>query len=163
MIRRGIAVAAILISVFGCARSGARTPLPVDAQTTPTPRPRPLPPVARSSADIDDPMFHKGQEVFVTDDGFVPKQLVSIVGEKINFINETDEAVEVRFTAIDFETGTIAPGGRATYTPSGAYSIAYHLAHDEDVRGAIQVEPYFQPGEDPAAEHRLDADPRAGR
>ena len=157
MIRRFAAAATLVVLLTGCGSSGAQ-PRRAPAEVEATPRPRPLPPVARSSAHIDDPVFHVGQEIFITDDGFVPQQLVAIVGEKVSFINETDDRVSVRFTAIDFETGDIEPGGKATYTPDGAFSIAYHLVGDEDVTGAIQVEPYFMPGEDPAAEDRLDAD-----
>lgn len=152
-----LALAALALCV-GCGQRSDNRTATLPAEGSPTPRARPLPAVATSSSDIKDPAFHVGQEVFITDDGFVPEQLVAIVGEKISFINETDADAEVRFTALDFETGPIVPGDRATYTPDGAYSIAFHLAGDEDVTGAIQVEPYFQPGEDPAAEHRLDAD-----
>jgi hypothetical protein len=156
VIRRVAGVAIVLLLAVGCARG--ETQVRPAADGSPTPRARPLPAVARSSSDVSDPSFHVGQEVFITDDGFVPEQLVAIVGEKISFINETDRNAAVEFTALDFESGPIAPGRKATYTPDGAYSIAYHLAGDPKVTGAILVEPYFQPGEDPAAEDRLDAD-----
>jgi hypothetical protein len=157
MIRAIARVAIVLLLAVGCTRGGGAT-VPLAADGSPTPMPRPLPPVARSSADVKDPVFHVGQEVFITDQGFVPLQLVAIVGEKISFINETDASAAVEFTALDFESGPIAPGRRATFTPDGAYSIGFHLSDDPKVTGAIQVQPYFQPGEDPAAEDRLDAD-----
>jgi hypothetical protein len=156
MIRIARAFVVLLLAV-GCTRGGGAT-VPLAGDGSPSPLPRPLPAVARSSADVKDPAFHKGQEVFITDDGFVPEQLVAIVGEKISFINETERTAAVEFTALDFESGPIAPGRKATFTPDGAYSIGYHLADDPEITGAIQVEPYFQPGEDPAAEDRLDAD-----
>ena len=128
-----------------------------------TPRPRPLSAVARSSEDVD-PVFHVGQQVFITDDGFKPKQLIAIVAEEISWINETDETKSVRLATGGFESGPIEPGESATYTPDAAISFVYELVGEPDVQGAIQVEPYFDPGEDPAAEERFDADsPRPRR
>lgn len=123
----------------------------------PTPRPRPLPPVARSSAEVD-PSFDTGQQIFITDDGFKPRQLIAIVSEEISWINETGGEVSVRFVNGQFESGPIRPGRAATYTPPTAISIVYELQGHPEVQGAIQVEPYFDPGEDPAAEDRQDAD-----
>jgi hypothetical protein len=37
-------------------------------------------------------------------------------------------------------------------------SIAYVLVGEVAVRGSIQVEPYFDPGEDPGAPNRTNAD-----
>jgi hypothetical protein len=133
-----------------------------DPQPTPegpvTPRPRPLPSPASSSGDVD-PVFHVGQQIFITEKGFKPETLVAIVDEEISWINETSQPVEVRFDPGEFESGPIEPAERATYTPSNAQAITYERADDPKTRGSIQVEPYFQPGEDPAAEDRLDADP----
>ncbi len=157
MKRKLAALLVAFILALGCGRSDGAGTAGI-SEGSPTPRPRPLPPVAKSSADVNDPVFSVGQEVFITDDGFVPQQLVAIVGEKISFVNETNDTAEVRFSAIDFATGPIEPGERATYTPEGAYSIGYHVAGDKNVTGAIQVQAYFMPGEDPAAEDRLDAD-----
>ncbi len=124
---------------------------------SPSPRPRPLPQVAVSSDQVD-PHYQVGQQVFITDDGFRPRELVSIVEEEITWINETDTPKTIRFTAGGETIGPIKPGGKGRYTPDGAISIAYGLADDPDVKGTVQVQWYFGPGEDPGAPDRLDAD-----
>lgn len=145
-------ILAISLLVSACGGDGIRR-----AAGSPTPRPRPLPPTARSSADVD-PVFHVGQEIFITDDGFKPRTLVAIVEEKVRWINETDEITSVRFWPAGWESGPIEPGESAEYTPPDPIAITYELVGDPDTRGAIQVEVYFDPGEDPAAEDRRDAD-----
>ena len=150
---------AVLLVLAGCSRGS-----PAAKRTLPdvTPRPRELPLPASSSKDVKDPVFSVGQEVFITKQGMIPQQLVSIVGERISFINETSKARTIVFDVLDFDSGPIRPGGAATYIPDGAYAIAYHVAEKPELRGQVQVEPYFGPGEDPAAPTRLDADAPAG-
>jgi hypothetical protein len=148
-----ILVLSVLLVVPACSDPDDRR----QAAASATPRPRPLPPIARSSSDVD-PVFHVGQQIFITDDGFRPKQLIAIVGEEISWINETKEPKSVRFVNGTFESGPIRSQGSADYTPDGAVSIVYELVDDSEVRASIQVEPYFDPGEDPEAEDRRDAD-----
>lgn len=155
MKRRTLAVLVVAF-LHGC--SADPPPIGAAVDASPTPRARELPEPARSSKDVKDPVFSVGQEVFITEDGMVPEHLVSIVAEKISFINETSRTRTIVFDAIEFDSGPIAPGEAATYTPDGAYAIAYHVAEDPDIKGQVQVEPYFEPGEDPAAEGRFDAD-----
>lgn len=146
-----------LLSAIACSSPAA------EVASSPTPRPRPLYPRSCSSAEVD-PHFFVGQEIFITEDGFKPEQLISISGEKVTWINETDEPHRVRFVNLEFAPGgqmespVIRPGGSTTYTPQGAWSIVYQLGDDEKVKGAIQAEAYFEPGEDPAAPNRFDAD-----
>ncbi len=145
------------VGVWDAAKFTVVPPLPDDPTPKPTPRPRPLPQVATSSNQVD-PYFHSGQQVFITDDGFRPRDLVSIVQEEVTWINETDSPQTIRFLAGGRKVGPIEPGGRASYTPDATISIAYTLADDADVKGTVQVQWYFQPGEDPGAPDRLDAD-----
>lgn len=164
MIRPLLAPAALALILGNACSPSATTPVADRADGgDATPRPRPLLPRTESSADVD-PDSQSGQQVFVTDEGFRPALLFSVIGEEISFVNETDGTVTVEFAVLDFTSGPIDPGSEATYTPRGAYSIVYHLAEDPRTTARIQVEPYFNPGEDPAAENRLDADtPGEGR
>ncbi len=124
---------------------------------TPTPLPRPLPQVAVSSDQVD-PNYQVGQQAFITDDGFKPRELVSIIDEEITWTNETDAPQTIRFVAGGRTIGPIGPGEKGSYTPDGTYSIAYTLADDPDVKGLVQVQWYYAPGEDPGAPNRFDAD-----
>ena len=135
----------------------AVVPPVIGSATSPTPRPRPLPPVAKSSKDVS-PFFQVGQQVFITDAGFKPRELVSIVDSKITFINETHEAQTIRFVSGGRLIGPIRPGGTASYTPDTTISILYTLSDKPDVEGNIQVQWYFDPGEDPGAPNRIGAD-----
>ncbi len=124
---------------------------------TPTPRPRPLPRVATSSDQVD-PNYHVGQQIFITDEGFKPRELVSVVEEKITWINETDAPKTIRFAAGGHTIGPIDAGESDSHTPEGAITIAYALADDTHVKGTVFIQAYFAPGEDPGAPDRLDAD-----
>ncbi|HYZ93040.1 MAG TPA: peptidylprolyl isomerase [Actinomycetota bacterium] len=123
-----------------------------------TPRPRPLPKPARSSREIKNKQFRVGQEVFITERGFVPVNLVSIVAEDISFINETSETKELHFNSFGWGPTRIPAGKRVKFRPEGAWAISYYEASDPEARGYVQVQPYFEPGEDPGAPGRYDAD-----
>jgi hypothetical protein len=110
------------------------------------------------SSDQVDPNYQVGQQVFITDDGFKPRELVSIVEEEVTWINETDSRKTIRFVAGGQAIGPIEPGGKGTYTPEGAFSIAYTLREDPNIKGLVQAQAYFGPDEDPGAPDRLDAD-----
>ena len=124
---------------------------------SPTPRPRPLPRVAVSSDQVD-PNYQVGQQIFITDEGLKPRELVSIVEEEITWTNETDSPKTIRFVVGGTTIGPIEPGETGSYTPQGALSIAYGVVEDPDTKGLVQVQVYFAPGEDPGAPDRLDAD-----
>jgi hypothetical protein len=64
----------------------------------------------------------------------------------------------VRFVAGGRLIGPIPPGGSVSYTPQTTISIAYTLADNPGVGGNIQVEWYFDPGEDPGAPNKMGAD-----
>lgn len=152
---RGLLCFVVLVAI-ACSRPSA------EVTSSPTAKPRPLYPRSCSSAEVN-PHFFVGQEIFLTSEGFKPKQLISISGEVVTWINETDETQRIRFVNIEFAPGTLEspplePGGKVTYTPPGAISIVYQLGDDEKMRGAIQAEAYYQPGEDPAATARADGD-----
>jgi hypothetical protein len=125
--------------------------------TSPTPRARPLPRPARSAADVD-ANYQVGQQIFITDAGPRPRELVAIVQVPISFTNTTRRPVTLRFVAGGHQIGPIAPGGRATYTPQGTLSIAYSVVERPQMTGTIQVEWYFDPGEDPGAPQKMTAD-----
>ena len=127
------------------------------ATPSPAPRPRPLPPIATSPAQVN-PSFQVGQQVFITDAGVRPLLLYAIVQEKITWINRSNQTATVRFVAGGHEIGPIPAGGSASYTPPTTGSIAYTLLQRPSVRGAVQVQWYFDPGEDPGAPNRLNAD-----
>ena len=153
--KRRAALVVLLVLLCGCSRQEAPLDRPVPQAT---PRARELPPPVSSSSEVKDPVFSVGQEAFITSDGMVPQQLVAIVGERISFVNETSKPRTIEFDVLEWDSGPIAPGAAATFTPDGAYAIAYHVGEKPEIRGQVQVEPYFGPGEDPAAPTRLDAD-----
>ena len=96
--------------------------------------------------------------MFVTDKGFVPSFLTSIVLEDITFINETGRPQTLRFNISDLRILHLKPHGRRTFRPDGTMSIALHSDEAPKKTAYIQVETYFGPGEDPGAPDRVDAD-----
>jgi hypothetical protein len=148
----------VLLVAAACGKGAGITGTGRQAAGSPTPRPRPLPPIAHNSSNIKDSVFHVGQEAFITDRGLIPGMLVTIMQEKISFINETKQSHTIVLDVLHVTLGPIPPGGRVSYTPCCSYSIAYHVAENHGEKAQIQVEPYFDPGEDPAAENRHNAD-----
>src|SRR5688500_10352870 len=110
--RRMWLVVLIFVATVGCDRGGDVTPEQTVAPTLGPTRteegvPGPLKPRASSSDEID-PLNHIGQEVFITDDAFVPQQLFAVFGATIRFVNETDQTVTVQFTNIEKSSLRIA-------------------------------------------------------
>jgi len=113
-----------------------------------TPKPHPLPPVAKSSKDIRNPEFNVGQEVFLTDQGFVPRFLTAVVDVDISFINETSKTQVIRFDEFGWKPARIKPGGKAKYRAEGAWRISFHLESNPKIWARIQAERYDDPRDD---------------
>jgi hypothetical protein len=105
----------------------------------PTPLPAWTPPVAHSSTEVD-PFFQVGQQIFITDGGFRPQQLVSTAGKPITWTNETRRPQIIRIEDGPV-LGPIAPRATVSYRPAAAIAIQYDLGSQPKRKGQIQVEP----------------------
>ena len=132
-------------------------PPTVKPRVSPTPRPRPLPTAVTSPLKMN-PSYQAGQQVFITDSGARPLLLTAIIDAKVTVINASHKPATLRFIARDFQIGPIKPGGSASFVPDGTGSYAYQLVERPSVHGVVQVQWYFDPGEDPGAPNRLGAD-----
>jgi hypothetical protein len=130
-----LAVAAALVAA--CGSGGASTGT--------------LPPAASSpvASKTLDPNFDTGQTVTITGAGFAPHWLVAVVDQQIVWTNATSKPVEVVFDSGTVSSGPIAPGASFSYTPNAQVAIAYHAGDDAKVKGVVQVEPEYMPGETP--------------
>lgn len=92
-----------------------------------------------------DPYFDYGFVVQLTTYGFHPHVLVTPCCSAITWKNTTDTTAEVRFDALQVDSGPIPPGGTFVYTPHNIESIAYHLVSDPSLTGAVQVNQTSEP------------------
>lgn len=148
----GLMVVTLGLAGAGC---GGDDDPPAAAEATPTPGelreeegvPGPLPARAESSGEVN-ATIQVGQEIFLTDEGPAPGQLIAKVEASILFVNETDEDLRVHFTNIEMRDIRIDAGDSAKYTPRDHGSLAYEVrGGDEKQQGRIQVEPYGEVGE----------------
>ena len=142
--RRRLLAGAIALAIVGVACGGSSSP-----GTTPTvtgPSASPL-----ASQRPVDPNFDEGQAIYITDKGFHPAWLVSVVNRPVTWLNQTDRSVAIRFDNLG--TGapkpTIAPGKTFAWTPTATISVDYHDGDNPEMVGKIQVEPEYMPGETP--------------
>jgi hypothetical protein len=103
-----------------------------------------------SSADptgiAANPNFAFGQEVFITEEGVVPQELLARVNEAITFRNETSRTQSVHFDNYrGIDSGPIPPGRTWVYTPTATVSIVYHSTYQPDLQGQVQVHPTVEP------------------
>jgi hypothetical protein len=122
-----------------------RNSLTVVPARTIQPTPSPQFPVATfkppTSSKQVDPYYAPGENIFITDSGFHPQELVAIAGLPITWKNETGTQATVRFVAGGQVIGPIPPGGTGSFTPDASIAIGYVLVGDTSVSGSIQVEP----------------------
>jgi hypothetical protein len=153
MSRRFVLILVLALSSIACGRNGdpgvtsSPTPAPsLGPERTEPGVPGPLAARARSSDDMNQDV-QSGQDIFITDGGFVPKALYAVVGAEVWITNETDEAKEVEFLNFDWNSGPIEPGDHAVFTPEEGLTFAYRLVGDDGVRGSIEATPYYEAGE----------------
>lgn len=146
-------VIALVLAAVGCRDgvqpTGSETAQPAatsGALRTEEGVPGPLPARATSSEQVDRDV-HNGEEVFITDEGFVPALLYAKQGAEIRFVNETDSAKQIEFTNLPWTSKEIEPGEFDSYTPDATVSITFELVGEESVSGRIQVTEYYEPGE----------------
>jgi hypothetical protein len=96
---------------------------------------------ASTVASTSDPNFGFGQTVVITAKGFRPRWLVSLVGKKVTWRNESQMTQSVVFDHELVRSGPIAPGGTYTYDPRTAISITYHSGRNPHLHGSVQVTP----------------------
>jgi len=87
------------------------------------------------------------QEVVITDDAFLPAQLVARVDSDVTIRNDTGTTKEVEFingpadeTTGARSSGPIEPGASFTFHPETQRSITYQLAGQPEFRAAIFVD-----------------------
>ena len=97
-----------------------------------------------------DPYVDSGQRIEITNDAFVPAQLIAVVDRPVVWTNKSTKPVEVVFDSGTVHSGTIAPGGTFSYTSDAAVSVTYHAMGRPDMKAAIQFEPPYMPGETPS-------------
>ena len=107
-------------------------------------------PTPTSSRSLD-PNFDTGQSISISADSFAPAWLVAVVGRPIVWTNDGSAPVQVVFDSGAVSSGPIEPGATFAYTPTAEVSIAYHAKGDPKMKGVIQVEPEYMPGETPPA------------
>jgi plastocyanin len=81
-----------------------------------------------------------GTTVSVGDNTFTPADLEVAVGETVTF--ENSGAIAHTATAsegADFDSGSIAPGEKFTFTPSKAGTVSYVCTFHPGMQGTIQV------------------------
>ncbi len=123
--RRIVALVLLITSAVGC-----------NSSTDPVAElPRESPNVQRPDAHFD-----AGQMIYITEKGFVPELLVTVVNEAIVWTNETNEPVSIIFDNKTVRSGPIEPGDSFSFTPDVTISITYHVVSDKRIKGAIQVE-----------------------
>lgn len=77
----------------------------------------------------------------ISDEGFRPHELVSTLGEAVEFTNLTDRSVQVRSVGSEIESGPIMPGDAWKWVPDATGSTAYFLVGVPSTEGVILVEP----------------------
>jgi len=97
-----------------------------------------------------DPYFDSGQKIEITDDAFVPAQLIAVVDQPVVWTNTSSRPVAVVFDSEAVHSKEIPPGGTFSYTSDAAVSVTYHAAGRPDMKAAIQFEPLYMPGETPS-------------
>ena len=95
---------------------------------------------ATKSSEVD-PNFESGEDIFITDDGFKPRQLIARVNAEIWVHNETSDTQSLDFVNGTYRASDIAPGKIKKFRASSLGSYAYTLAGEKQTRGSIHVEP----------------------
>jgi hypothetical protein len=106
--------------------------------------------VAPRASRTLDPYFDSGQRIEITDDAFVPAQLIAVVDQPVVWTNTSTHPVAVVFDTGTVHSKEIPPGGTFSYTSDAAVSITYHAAGRPKMKAAIQFEPPYMPGETPS-------------
>ena len=135
--RSFLVVALAAASVAACGQAATATP--------PASSSRSAAPSTVREAARPDPYFDYGFVVQLTQFGFHPHVLVSPCCNAITWKNTTSTTAEVRFDALQVDSGPIPPGGTFIYTPHHIESVAYHLVADPSLTGAVQVNQTSEP------------------
>ncbi len=90
-----------------------------------------------------DPHFDSGQAIIITDDGFRPTWLVSVIGKQVTWVNRSSSTQSVDFDHQNVRSGPLRPGETFVYNAPHLLSATYHSGIDRSMKGKLQVSQNF--------------------
>ena len=104
----------------------------------------PQPSSALPATSSIDPHFDFGQTIVITDAGFRPRVLVSVMGKAVTWVNRSSKPASVDFDLHPVSSGPIQPGATFTWNPRHIESITYHSGTDPAWKARLQVNQNFE-------------------